>query len=69
MTSYQPLEIIVSVEVLLVETFYQDSHDNNHTQHFRFLISPNTCVKNERTYVYATIGSKQTSLELVTLMK
>jgi len=27
------------------------------------------CLKNESTYAYATIGSKQTSLNLVTLMK
>ena len=31
-------------------------------RHFRFFISPNTWVKNESTYVYATTGRKQTML-------
>jgi len=43
--------------------------DKNKPNHFRFFISPNTWVKPESIYVYATIGSKQTSIKLVTLMK
>jgi hypothetical protein len=41
----------------------------NKPKHFRLFISPNTWVKKESTYAYATIGSKETSRKLVTLMK